>query len=162
MAVFVSHAQFDTTAKLVAVSHAEFNTTAADVRVSWCQFDTLAQAANVPVGGGFSRDRRKKRIYVEKDGNIYLFSNASDAASWLAAQKREEVKPKGKKRRIPRPQVIEIEALKDNIFRIQTEYKLPDLYMAVKEERFDILLMLQARLEQMREDDEIIVLLMAA
>lgn len=107
---------------------------------------------------------RKKQVYVEKDGKIYLFDNAAQAAAWVEAQKAQEAGKKlsgAKKKRIPKPtRVIELDSLKTSIKRIQTDYTVADLNRFKDEEMFDTLLMLQARLEQWREDEDLIILLM--
>ena len=117
----------------------------------------------VAAGGGPGRVR--KSVYVELNGNIYLFKSAADVALWLEAQKAQEgtKKPSGaKKKRIPKPvQVINLAALKTSIKRIQTDYTIQDLDRFKDEEMFEYLLSLQAKLEQWQEDEDLIILLMS-
>lgn len=114
------------------------------------------------VGGGRSR---KKQVYVEVEGKIYLFKSSADAALWIEAQKVQEgtKKPSGtKKKRVPKPvKVIEVAALKTSLKRIQTDYTIQDLERFKDEEMWDILLSLQAKLEQWQEDENLIILLMS-
>lgn len=120
------------------------------------------ESASVTAGGG---PARKKSVYIEKDGQIFVFKSASDAALWLDAQKPQDGTKKSnskKKKRIPKPvQVIRIDALKTAIKRIQTDYTIKDLERFKDEEMWDILLSLQAKLEQWQEDEDLIILLMA-
>lgn len=117
----------------------------------------------VAAGGGPGRVR--KSVYVELNGKIYLFKSSADAALWLEAQKVQEgtKKPSGtKKKRVPKPiKVIEVAALKTSLKRIQTDYTIQDLERFKDEEMWDILLSLQAKLEQWQEDENLIILLMS-
>lgn len=129
---------------------------------SWGSMGVIITQETNQSGGGFSR---KKRVYIEKDGQIFVFKSAADAALWLDAQKPQEgtKKPNSKKKkRTPKPvQVIRIDALKTAIKRIQTDYTIQDLERFKDEEMWGILLSLQAKLEQWQEDEDLIILLMA-
>lgn len=108
---------------------------------------------------------KRKYVYVEKDDKIYLFNSASNAALWLEAQSIKEGTKQAagaKKKRVPKPvNVIKLNTLKTAIKRIQTDYTIKDLERFKDEEMWDILLSLQAKLEQWQEDEDLIILLMA-
>lgn len=125
---------------------------------------------------GGAGEGRKLRVYIERDGKILLFPNASQAAAYITAEKEAEkastvaektqvatYKPKSKpKKRIkaPEPQVITIDVLETLLSRFQVVEDLTDL---IKQHEWEALISLQTRmLELEREEDDIELLLLAA
>lgn len=130
-----------------------------------------------PAGGiGHGGKKKKKHVYIERDGEILLFKNNYDAAAYVSAEKaidkareqaRESVyggqiplKPKAK----PEPfQKIDISALErfyaEQIDALKARQMLVSL-MARQE--FDILMQMQIEMQaRMREEDDLEVILLA-
>lgn len=128
-------------------------------------FSTDSFLFGIAILSGAAGGGKRKYVYVEKDGKVYLFNSASNAALWLEAQSTTEAvkKPSGaKKKRVPKPvQVINLAALKTSIKRIKTDYTIQDLERFKDDEMWDFLLSLQAKLEQWQEDEDLIILLMS-
>ena len=58
-----------------------------------CQVQPVEQ----PTGGIGHGGKKQRRFYLERDGKILVFANASRAASNVAAEKKQEVAQKVKK-----------------------------------------------------------------
>jgi hypothetical protein len=128
------------------------------------------QAANQ--GGSAGPHKKKKRVFIEKDGELLIFDNATQAAQYVQAEKEQElavknadssvIRPlrKDKKRKPnPEPQVIKIDALEGLIrhFRMAN-----DLTEMIERQELDAILALQRKLWEMQDEEDVELLLLAA
>lgn len=128
-------------------------------------------------GGGIGHGgkKRKKQVYIERDGEILLFKNNTDAAAYVAAEKAIEkaqqqaresiysgqlpVKPPSK----PEPyQKIDITAL-EAFYAAQIDaLKAKQMVLSLMaRQEFDILMQMQIEMQaRMREEDDLEVILL--
>lgn len=120
--------------------------------------------------GGSSKGKptKPKTVYIERDGKILLFRNASHAAAYIAAEKAAEpvvttkvTKKKVKPKVVPvkQPEVIEIDVLQLLFERFKVEQDLSEMLRA---QEFEALLALQKQLLEQQDEEDIEILLLAA
>jgi hypothetical protein len=128
-------------------------------------------------GGKGSGKRRKKpkRVYVERDGKIYVFADEGQAQAWVQAVEQQQVEPKKAKARkeakeliSPPIDKIEIGSAKE----LAEKYgKQPLITELIRSKEYDELvyqykmlfaLETAARFAELQEEEEITILLMAA
>ena len=129
------------------------------------------EAKPVVAGGGIGKKR--KRVYIERDGELFLFDNASDAAAFSEATKViEKAKASAKASPAPQkavqkaqkvlakaePQKIDVKALESFIQSLQIQASVSEL---LAKNEMDMLLSLYMRLKaQQDEEDDIETLLL--
>jgi len=140
-------------------------------------FQILTQIAKSIIEGGASgkggKRKRKSRIYVERDGKIYVFANEYQASAFVEAQ--EQAKPKKKKsirqaakELISEPlEKIDVGNVKELAAKYSKKQQLTDLLTQndydefVYQYRLLLTLDMQARMAASQEEEEIAILLMA-
>jgi len=124
-------------------------------------------------GGKGSGKKRKKRVYVERDGKIYIFANEYQAAAFI--QSEEQDKPKDKKAAKKAPELvtqplekIDVGSVKELADKYSKQQYFTDLLnkndydQLVYQYRLLLTLETQARLIESQDEEEIAILLMAA
>jgi hypothetical protein len=135
-------------------------------------FQILTQIAkSIIEGGGKGSSGRSRRVYLERNNQVYVFADEAQAEAWT----KQEVKPKkARKKAAAKPleskplDKIDLGAVKTLAERYgkQTEF---DSLIAVNRyadlvQRYQLLLSMdmKARLAEAEDEDEIAILLMAA
>ena len=127
----------------------------------------------LPEGGGKgSSKKRKKRIYVERKGKIYIFADEYQASAFIQAQEEQQPKKKRVARKvqelISQPlEKIDIESVEQLAAKYSQKQKITELlnqndYDAfVAQYRLLLSLETKAKLTAAQEEEEITILLMA-
>ena len=129
-------------------------------------------SSDVPVGGGYDDEKKKRRYVVRIKGKLLVFKNESDAITALQTKEVKDKQYPKKKKAIqvsqvsqpivlPAPQPIEqidLQAIVDYSIRFAAEQEYQFL---LKAKEYEALLNLYKKFKQ-REEEEIIFLLMAA
>jgi hypothetical protein len=120
-------------------------------------------------GPGKSGKPKSKRVYLERDGQILLFRNAHHAAAYVAAEKAQEPKLKStpkrvrktpnKVRPISEPVRIEIPVLESFVARYELKDNVSEL---IRKNELDALIALHLKVMQLRDEEDIEILLLAA
>lgn len=127
----------------------------------------LGMFGQAPGGLGGSKKRKKAgtRLYLERDGQILLFSSKKQIEAFLEAEKPldDGFKPVKKKSRV-RPKVIKLDEIKQHVPEVTVEY-------LVQQKDFDELLLIQAKilngriaeyLRMMQDERDIEILLLVS
>lgn len=138
----------------------------------------------VAVVGGRVPGGKRRKVFVEWRGRIYLFDNAAQAATWLQHQKwlerigadgaesdqngaqqandKPAIRKVGKQGNpIPEPEVLDPVSLGARVERYQTGLTVSDIQRMLESQQWGALLDLQARVNA-AEDEEIVLLLLAS
>lgn len=164
--VNVSWVEFNPVASVsdTRVSWVEFNPVASvsDVRVSWVQFNPREAVQAVSQGAGRSK---RKRVFMEKDGKIYVFNSNAEAALFLTADKQPTTnKPKrvNKKVRAVTPQIVDIGQLRTFYEEIEDRATLRQIDEAISEKDIETLIYMYEKLMLWQEEQDLLILLLAA
>lgn len=134
------------------------------VEVGYLEAGYVCGVENAATGGPGRRQLRSRRVYIERDGQILIFPNATQAAAYIQAEKAQEKpvvvektttkKPK-KKKVVPfkQPEVIRIDVLQMLMDRFAVS-RVPD--------NADDLLDLYRILRDRQDEEDIEILLLAA
>lgn len=127
----------------------------------------------LPEGGGKgSGKKRKKRIYVERKGKIYIFADEYQASAFLQSQEEQQPKKKRVARKvqelITQPlEKIDIESVEQLAAKYSQKQKITELLQQndydafVAQYRLLLSLETKAKLIEAQEEEEITILLMA-
>jgi hypothetical protein len=140
-------------------------------------FQILTQIAKSIIEGGASgkggKRKRKSRIYVERDGKIYVFANEYQASAFVEAQKQDQPKKKKSIRQAAKELIseplekIDVGNVKELAAKYSKKQQLTDLLTQndydefVYQYRLLLTLDMQAKMAASQEEEEIAILLMA-
>lgn len=120
-----------------------------------------APTAVVVTAGGIGKGGKSRRVYIERDGKLLLFQSAANASAFVEAEKAIEkarepdspvLKP-SKPRAIPKPQEIDVKALKAFYDDLEAR-KQQSISELIRLEDFDRLLTLQKAYIDFINDEE--------
>lgn len=127
------------------------------------------------VGGGIGHGSRKKSVFIERDGKVLVFANATRAASYIAAEKQAEVvqeaeKPasavapqapiKAEVKSIHQP--VEIIAYDAIAALVQSFALVSDLSALIQAHELDSVMALYQQARDLQDEEDIELLLLAA
>ncbi len=140
-------------------------------------FQILTQIAKSIIEGGASgkggKRKRKSRIYVERDGKIYVFANEYQASAFVEAQEQDQPKKKKSIRQAAKELIseplekIDVGNVKELAAKYSKKQQLTDLLTQndydefVYQYRLLLTLDTQAKMAASQEEEEIAILLMA-
>lgn len=123
------------------------------------------------IGRGGKGKKKSSRVYLERDGKILVFANASRAASYVAAEKHAETEKPTHTIAPKRAKKAEVRAIHqpvqeiayDAIAALVEQYSLiPDIHALIRRHEIDALMALYAEAMRLQDEEDIELLLMAA
>jgi hypothetical protein len=115
-------------------------------------------------GIGHGKKRKKRPIYIEQDGKIFLFNDPYHAAQWMILKKKEE-NPKAKKHKIEKlrakvkePKVIDLPKTESLAVKYN---KIPEFKQLVIDIDYHALYIMMEKLIEMQEEEDLVVILLS-
>ncbi len=128
---------------------------------------TLGVAANR--GGGIGHSRKKKPVWIEENGQILVFRNASDASVYLAQKKQPEQQQKTASKPPSKPykpvayEVIDLSMLEGYESRLKAVFaEVEPVRTLFDTGQIDLLLELARKVREWHDEEDLEILLLAA
>jgi len=117
----------------------------------------------VKPSGGIGHSRKRKRYFLERDGNYLLFDTRADVERYIdqeeSAKPTQKAKPKKVKRKVNpvEPTVINKESLQKFAETQETPEIIPEL---IEEQNFELLMDIFQKYEMWRDEQDVEILLL--
>lgn len=128
---------------------------------------TLGVAANR--GGGIGHGRKKKPVWIEENGQILVFRNASDASVYLAQKKQPEQQQKTASKQPSKPykpvayEVIDLSMLEGYESRLKSVFAEAEPVRTLFDTgQINLLLELARKVREWQDEEDLEILLLAA